>query len=139
LGSPWWISSLAPRFLDNSRVLSESRMIAGVCESILFLIFYNLLEIQRVKTISKLQLSGGLSKLDLMCQKLADLSGLQVKRLSLSESTTKGIAWIAAGQPENWRVSEYDVFQPEADVGLRSRFEQFVDQLSRYIEGASNG
>ena len=139
LGSPWWISGLAPRFLDHSGELSESRMIAGVCESILFLIFYNILQIQRVKAISELQLSGGLSKLDLMCQKLADLSGVQVKRMNQSESTTKGIAWIARGKPENWAISEYDRFQPEADVGLRSRFEQFVDQLSRYIEGASSG
>ncbi len=139
LGSPWWVSGLIPGFLEQHEPLSEARMIAGVCESILFLIYANLLEIQKVKTISELQLSGGLSQLDHMCQKLANLSGLQVKRMHHSESTTKGIAWIAYGKPEKWSISGYDSFQPEADEGLRSRFVQFVDQLSRYIEGAGNG
>jgi len=139
LGSPWWRSGLTPKFINDNGRFSETEMIAGVCESILFLVYQNLIEIQKVKSISELQLSGGLSKVDVMCQKLADLSGLQVKRLNRSEATTRGIAWIAAGQPESWGVSEYDRYQPRADTGLKSRFEIFTDQLNRYIQGASHG
>ncbi len=139
LGSPWWRSGLEPRFTHDQGRFTEPEMIAGVCESILFLIYQNLLIIQKKKQISELQLSGGLSQLNPMCQKLADLTGLQVKRLNQPESTIRGIAWIASGQQENWTVSEYDKFQPKADSKLKSRFHLFIDQLGGYIEGASNG
>ncbi|MCP3671695.1 MAG: hypothetical protein GY814_14950 [Gammaproteobacteria bacterium] len=107
-----------------------------VCESILFLIYQNLRTIQKAKELGELQLSGGLSQLNLMCQKLADLTVLQVKRLNQQESTIRG---IASGQPENWSVSEYDRFQPKTDMKLKSRFHLFIEQLGGYIEGASNG
>lgn len=139
LGSPWWRSGLEPQFLHDHGQYSEAEMIAGVCESILFLIYQNLLEIQQVKQLSELHLSGGLSQMDGICQRLADLTGLQVKRLRQSESTIRGIAWIASGQPESWGSSEYDWFQPRADNKLKSRFELFIDMLCSQIEGAGRG
>lgn len=113
-------------------------MIAGVCESILFLIYHNVREIQKVQIVSELQLSGGLSKVDQICQKLANLCNLAVKRLNESESTIKGIAWLASGQPKSWRVPEYDHYLPQIDPRLGLRFELFIEQLDRYLEGTTH-
>jgi glycerol kinase len=139
LGSPWWYSGLAPRFIARGGEPTQKEMIAGVCESILFLVYFNMLQMQKIAAISEVRLSGGLSRVDPLCQKLANLSGLPINRMNQPESTTRGIAWIAAGKPENWRISGYDRFQPNADNGLRARFELFVDRLISYTEGAGNG
>ncbi len=138
LGSPWWRSYLPPIFINNAEHCSVDAMISGVCESILFLIYRNIQEMQKVQTLSELQLCGGLSKVDQMCQKLANLSNLPIKRMNDSESTIKGIAWIASGQTQILDRANSDLFHPETDTGLRSRFELFIEQLGKYLENCTD-
>ncbi len=139
LGSPWWKSGLAPRFANVTEHYSRPEMIAGVCESILFLIYHNIREIQKIQAISELQISGGLSMANEICQKLATLSNLKVKCLNNPESTLKGIAWIASGKPDDWGVSEYVEYLPKKDPRLSLRFECFLEKLNNYIEGIHYG
>ena len=132
LGSPWWQSQLAPQFVDSD--LSAAQRIAGVVESIVFMIQANL-EIMRAESeLSCLRVSGGLSKLDALCQSLANLSGLPVERGSENEATARGIAWLAAGQPGDWRTQAViDIFKPQYDASLQSRYATAMNVLQAMI------
>ncbi len=134
LGSPWWKPGPDPVFNGDPASYSHSEMLAAVCESILFLVYRNILLIQQHQPITGLQLGGGLSNVDRICQKLANLTNLKVCRNSEPESTIRGIAWIAAGQTKTWGISEQDVFLPESDPGLNTRFRLFIELLAAYIE-----
>ena len=63
--------------------------------------------------ITRLRVSGGLSQLDGLCQRLATLSKLTVERMHVSEATARGVAWLAAGQPQGWSDIEVEIFKPE--------------------------
>jgi len=132
LGSPWWHSRLAPQFLDSG--LSAAQRIAAVVESIVFMIQANL-EIMRAESgLSRLRVSGGLSKLNALCQWLANLSGLPVERGSENEATARGIAWLAAGQPQHWQArTEFDIFRPRKDAGLQLRYARAMNVLQSMI------
>ncbi len=134
LGSPWWKSGLEPVFEGSQSSYSQYERLASVCESILFLVYHNICLIKKHQPITQLHLSGGLSQVDQMCQKLANLSNLTVRRNRDQERTIKGIAWLAAGRPENWSDPEHELFHPEADPGLNSRFEHFLELLNNHIE-----
>lgn len=139
LGSPWWRSGLDPIFDVDPAGLTQAEMLAAVAESMLFLIYHNIQLIQGSQPITGLQLSGGLSRVDRMCQKLANLSNLSVRRSSDPEHTIRGIAWIAAGRPETWSVPEQDLFLPQKDPGLVLRYNRFLELLRRYIEENNKG
>jgi glycerol kinase len=129
LGSPWWQDGPAPHFLD-AEVSGPEAMVA-VIESILFLIQANVALLQTVNpAIDKIRISGGLSQLDELCQKLANLSGLGVYRPVQVEATARGIAWQAAGSPVDWPPTGEDTtFTPTTDTGLNKRYARFREIL----------
>lgn len=133
LGSPWWCSDVDPHFIDSD--LSAAQRITGVIESIVFMIQANL-EIMRAESkIERLRVSGGLSNLDALCQALANLSGLTVERGSDDEATARGIAWLAAGQPSSWQPRKlFDVYKPQYDVSLQSRYDSAMAVLQKSIK-----
>ena len=129
LGAPWWQDGPAPRFLD-AEVPGPEAMVA-VIESIIFLIQVNVALLQTVNPVVKeIRVSGGLSQLDNLCQKLANLSGIGVYRPVQTEATARGIAWQAAGCPMDWPpTGEGTTFTPEADPDLKERYTRFVEIL----------
>lgn len=133
LGSPWWCSNLEPHFIDND--LSAGQRIAAVIESIVFMIHANL-EIMRAESrLERLKVSGGLSNLDVLCQTLANLSGLTVERGTEDEATARGVAWLAAGQPSSWQARKlFDVFKPQYDASLQSRYDSAMTVLQKLIK-----
>ena len=101
LGSPWWKDGPAPRFLESG--VSAPEAMVAVIESIIFLVQANVALLRTINPgVDKIQISGGLSRLDGLCQRLANLSGLAVHRPVLVEATARGIAWQAAGCPADW-------------------------------------
>ncbi len=136
LGSPWWHHGGTPSFhLDDARHGCAERAVA-VVESIVFLLQCNLQHMARYSTITRLRVSGGLSRLDGLCRKLADLSGLPVTRCEAREASARGVAWLAAGRPDGWRLAEYPAhFEPQADAALRARYRRFVDLIRQLTEG----
>ncbi|WP_455234980.1 FGGY family carbohydrate kinase [Thiogranum longum] len=135
LGSPWWREGLEPRFTQGTENYSDAELVASVVESILFLIQYNLERIGKHRSLTGLRLSGGLSQLAPLCQKLANLSGLPIVRCDDPEASARGVAWLAAGRPPAWRVpGPLQHFQPRHDAGLTRRYTLFIRELKQYIK-----
>jgi len=139
LGSPWWKQGLAPKFVQDLHQYSDAEKAVAVAESILFLVQYNLEQIRKQQAILRLTVSGGLSRIKPLCQKLANLSGLPVERAEDAEASARGIAWLAAGRPENWcQTGKTQLFEPLSDTGLTTRYSQFIEKLREYIESSDN-
>jgi glycerol kinase len=129
LGAPWWRTGPEPYFEHDD--LSVPQALVAVIESILFLIQANIgLLCQVNPAVGSIRISGGLAKLDALCQKLADLSGLEVQRPPQVEATARGIAWQATGTCAAWPLSgPVARFTPVENPGLHLRYERFVGIL----------
>lgn len=130
LGSPWWDPELQPRFLDRTEEtcrLHPIACLAGVAESILFLLRANLDEARQVGlTLHDIRASGGLARSDRLCQGLANLTGLKVLRSRQSEGTAAGMAWLASGNRASFEPLPTDSFQPKSDPRLTKRYTRFL-------------
>ena len=140
LGSPWWLSNIEAKFIVSEFIESYSPLnkvkadltatnlatqAVAIIESIVFMVCINLEIMQCEQTLSSLRLSGGLSQLDGLCQRLANLSGLRIERMKLPEATARGVAWLAAGKPDGWSNIELDVFEPAIMPALSKRYAMF--------------
>ncbi len=135
LGSPWWRHDLTPCFCPESTAYTLAERAVAVAESILFLLQANLERLQQQSPIRRLRVSGGLSRVAPLCQKMANLTGLPVTRTDHSEATARGVAWLAAGQPSDWPApGRTQLFQPQTDSGLSARYHQFIEQLHIRLE-----
>ncbi|MGH3452417.1 MAG: FGGY-family carbohydrate kinase [Haloechinothrix sp.] len=130
LGSPWWDSELQPHFLDRTEEACRRHpeaCLAGVAESILFLLRANLDEAQQAGlTLRDIRASGGLARSARLCQGLADLTGLTVLRSRQSEGTAAGMAWLACGNRASFESLPTDSFQPKSEPKLQQRYKRFL-------------
>ncbi|HET7548759.1 MAG TPA: hypothetical protein VFJ86_13370, partial [Usitatibacter sp.] len=79
-----------------------------------------------VASAKRIRVSGGVSRLDGLCRRLASLSGLPVHRRDDPEATARGIGYLAAGCPSRWNAdAAEEVFEPEADEGLCERYKRW--------------
>jgi glycerol kinase len=119
LGAPYWQAGFPVEFVGDA---DETLQLAAVVESIVFLVCTNLDAMRRAAAIASARISGGLSRCDYLCQALADLSGLTVERYALQEATSRGVAYLAAGEPPDWRPVPLDRrFAPRVNPALVSR------------------
>jgi glycerol kinase len=134
LGAPWWTPGPEPCFVDTD--IPEAEAMVAVIESILFLIQANIeLMTRQNPGVDKIRISGGLSNLDGLCQKLANLSGLGVERPLQTEATARGIAWQAAGCPDEWPATGTSLlFTPDKNDLLAGRYAQFIKQLKQRLQ-----
>ncbi len=128
LGSPYWVADFPTRFVGDGETWLK---VVAVVESIAFLLQVN---IERMRELGssprQLQVSGGLARLDGLCQRLADLSGLRVYRPAQCEATARGIAYLAAGRPATWRKpGRGRWFRPETNTALRQRFRTWCEAM----------
>jgi len=133
LGAPWWRPGPEPRFLTNPE--SPAAAMVAVVESILFLVQANIDLLREMEpAVEAVRISGGLARLDGLCQKLANLSGLVVQRPEETEATARGIAWLAGGEPAGWtRRGEGQTFMPKKDVSLQARYRRFITALKSRV------
>ena len=96
-------------------------------ESIAFLLQANIDHMAKfVPAARRIRVSGGVSRLDGLCRRLASVSGLPVQRREDPEASARGIAYLAAGRPREWNTTpREEVFQPEQDAGLRARYRRW--------------
>jgi glycerol kinase len=132
LGSPWWNAQITPHFSEEN--LTPAQRMCAVVESILFMLQANLELMHKESGLQSLRVSGGLSNLDALCQKLANLSGLPVERGMAPEATARGVAWLAAGQPRHWDTRKQStLFTPQYDAGIQSRYHAAMDTLQALL------
>ena len=132
LGSPDWQANLEPRFIGNG---GRNAQLLAILESIVFLIQRNLEVMhQTTQKTTNIIISGGLSNLDGLCQQLADLSNISVKRPSEHEATAKGLAYLTAMRPTEWSgIDNCKTFTPQPNPALHQRFQQWSQTLAQII------
>ncbi len=136
LGSPWWRTEPAPHWLDGRKqvIPDAERGLAAILESIAFMLIENLAALRQTGlAVEQLIVGGGLSRIDGICQRLADLGQLTVLRRKEVEATARGAAWLAAGCPGDWRAGPTDQFQPKQNPALHARYRRFVEALEQAI------
>ena len=138
LGSPWWNNNISPHYLnaDEDELNLPERAVA-IIESIVFLLQCNIEELSDTET-KQINITGGLARLDGLCQKLADLSQLDVSRSDNEEASATGAAWLL-GDRQHWQQTErHENFTPEHNIGLQNRYRQFKQHLVSSIEQSDN-
>ncbi len=130
IGSPYWIPQVQSRFLDDQPA-DELAKVAGVVESIAFLIAANAAEMRALEPgLARIVAGGGLSRSDYLCGCIADLTGLVVERSSLREATATGLAFLVAGMPEDWSpVAEIERFMPTDNRSLAARHDRWQQAM----------
>ncbi len=138
IGSPWWITSLAPHWRsitgENFEPSTDpAAAMASVAESILFLLRSNLDEIRAAGLIvDSLRVSGGLSRSDAICQHAADICGVPIWRPDMVETTAQGIAMLAANKLE-WPIAanhDGNRFSPQQVTDWQTRYKAFVELMN---------
>lgn len=134
LAAPYWIPDFATELEDGASI--EETYVA-VIESIVFLLNANVQEMMKFASPpQQMQIAGGLSRLDGLCQRLADLSRLPIYRPVECEATARGTAYLVAGRPAHWPENRHGHwFNPMENPVLDGRFllwEQAMLQRMRH-------
>jgi len=124
LGGPFWVAQFDSRFVGEGEPWQKA---VAVVESMAFLLQANADNMARyVPPARRIRVSGGVSRFDGLCQRLADVSGLPVHRRDDPEATARGIAYLAAGRPEGWNTgAAEEVFAPRENPALRERYRRW--------------
>jgi len=132
LGSPFWQKGPPSHIVGTGEPWQKA---VAVAESILFLLQINLQAMLRAGcTVDRIQVSGGLSRLDGLCRRLADLTQRPVYRPAETEATARGIAWLASGCSEHWQKHiRGRTFKPKADDSLSKRYERFCSIIQQSL------
>lgn len=128
LGAPFWLPEFTSHFIGNGTPVQK---MAAVAESIVFLISVIVRRMREVVVPpGRLIVSGGLANSDLLCQRLADASGMSIERSQECEATARGVAYLAAGRPRNWgNPLPGRRFLPVANAALMARFERWQNLM----------
>ena len=132
LGTPYSKPLFTSRFIGEG---SAAEKCVAVCESIVFLLQVNQEEMARtVGAATRIILSGGLSQLDGLCQRLADLSGLPLLRPENHEATAQGLTRLLIGTPRTAANGcRGTTFHPHSDPILEGRYRAWREQLEAAV------
>ena len=132
LASPDWRTDIEPQFVGDGDI--QSKLLA-VIESIAFLIQRNLDEMENsVDKPDRIIISGGLSKLDGLCQRIADLSRIKLIRPQAHEASATGLAYLVAARPLKWPgYKDSKTFTASNNPALEQRFMQWSKALNKII------
>ncbi|WP_298186764.1 FGGY family carbohydrate kinase [Acidiferrobacter sp.] len=133
LGSPYWRPDASSRFEGDGTRAAKA---AALIESIVFLIQENIEALCAIAgPCAALVVTGGLAMSDGLCQMLANVSGIVVRRPAESEATARGLAFLAAGHPRDWPAGTGRVFQPMGDEPLRERRARWRALMPASVDG----
>ncbi len=124
LGGPFWKPDFASRYVGTGAPWQQA---VAVVESIAFLLQANIDEMAKyLPPARRIRVSGGVSRMDGLCRRLAAVSGLPVHRRDDPEATARGIGYLAAGRPDEWnRSTDERIFAPVDDMALRARYRRW--------------
>lgn len=133
IASPYWMPQLKSHFIGEGGKIERC---TAVIESILFLIQINLEEMNKITDPpNTLMISGGIARLDTVCQRLANLSGIEVVRPEQHEATARGLAFLLSENKRPWLPSTAPLhFSPQKDGALQKRYLTWQRIMSETIE-----
>ncbi len=133
LASPFWNPDFESRFIGEGTELQQCR---AVLESVAFLIKANLDEMdRRLDAPERLIASGGLAENRLLCRMLACLANAPVDRASDREATSRGLAFLVAGEPAGFNGSTMQRLEPEPGQQLLARYLKWIELMRTAIRG----
>ena len=120
LAAPYWLADFETELLHGGDTAANY---VAVIDSIAFLLNANVQEMLKFSSPpQQLQISGGLARLDGLCQRVADLCRLPVYRPKECEATARGAAYLAAGKPSHWPENQHgDWFNPSFNTTVLDR------------------
>lgn len=132
LGSPDWQAQIKPQFIGDDDINAK---LLAVIESISFLVQRNLDEMAKTNNKpGQIIISGGLSKLDGLCQQITDLSGIILLRPKEHEATAAGLSYLTAALPLKWPGFENaKTFTPSNNQAFKQRYQQWTKTLNKII------
>jgi len=142
LGSPFWLPQFSSRFIGpHANNAQPSEKMVAVLESIVFLLCLNLEEMHHAGvSLQRIVISGGLSVLDSLCQRLADISQLPVERSPQTEATAKGLAYLLANPAQAWvSANETSHFIPQNNIALNERYQHWHRALCEAVDKVNAG
>ncbi|HQQ63473.1 MAG TPA: FGGY family carbohydrate kinase [Pseudomonadales bacterium] len=133
-GSPDWLPASSPVFSFAADLASEA---VAVIESVVFALQRNISLLQAARPAIRIVLSGGLSRLQGFCQRLADISMLPVVCSDDSEASARGAAYCLQDAPAEWQGLPSRTFYPQKHHGLHARYLDWSRAMSALV--ASSG
>ncbi len=133
LGSPYWQAHFDSEFIGQA---DDAGCMVAVVESIVFLLAINVSRISSAdSSIDRIRISGGLSRLDGLCQRLADVTALVVSRTEETEATARGAAFLLMNMPDDWPAAVTSrAFTPAENPALLNR--KSLSSLATTITGS---
>jgi len=135
IGSPYWMANVESHFVqsDGAQMNDDQAQVAAVVESIAFLVAANVNEMQqRAPQLEQIVIGGGLAACTYLCESIAALTQLPLTRLSESELTAKGLAFLIAGQPAQWMTDANSTeFKPVTLQALHSRYQKWSQHMAK--------
>ena len=130
LGGPFWQAEFASHFVGEGEPWQKA---VAVVESMAFLLQANIHHMdQYLAAAQRIRISGGVSLLDGLCQRLACIRGLPVHRRDDPEASARGIAYLAALRPPQWNTAVHEeVFPAEPDSRLRQRYLRWREMMAQ--------
>ena len=129
LGAPFWIADFPTEFVGEG---DDRQRLAGVVESIAFLVAVNLERMREAAALERIVISGGLARCDHLCRTLATVTGLEVARFAVREATARGVAFLAAGEPTGWEPPLVErTFAPSNEIERPARYAAWRIEMAR--------
>ena len=130
LGSPLWRPAFPSQFSGDGSVAAHA---VAVIESIVFLLRLNLdaMRSMQPEIPARILASGGLSHLDGLCQRLADLCETPVWRTTDHEASARGLAYLQQTSTADWRPQPTTLFQPTHAPALQDRYRRWRELMLR--------
>jgi len=122
LGSPYWRPDFQSRFVGQGTTAARA---VAVLESIAFLLAVNLEVVADVQAVTRVVISGGLSRLDGLGQRMADLCAVPVHRPGFEEATVAGLFHLLNPQAPGLQQEGCRDFAPRPNPGLADRYRRW--------------
>jgi glycerol kinase len=140
LGTPFMRPQFIAHFHDQGDADDTRAMTLAVLESIVFLLQVNIEAMARAGATParRIAIGGGLARLDGLCQRLADLSGIPVERDEEHETTSRGLLHLlrtacgAQGDPGT-TVAAKHLFTPREHPVLARRYARWHEILLEHL------
>lgn len=133
-GSPYWLKPTEPVFLDEASAYSNEEKTLAIIESILFACKINIdIICEQNPTLGNIVISGGLSRANAICQALANLSSMSVKRYDDNEASARGVAFYLSQQKNYEPLDKPTIFNPDQNTvktsGMHQRFKRYQKEM----------